>query len=149
MDLPFVDTGRREEIRGCGRYRFIAQDVNCKGDNDAVRSDQVVQQFKCFTIVNGTDGDETVKSQHCLRGQYRVMELIRNGFNPDAVFPDLLDSPEFLHPFGYRVYGDRSGHDTPVGLFSTETAPGTGFFSVSYTHLRAHETDSYLVCRLL
>ena len=22
-------------------------------------------------------------------------------------------------------------------------------FSVSYTHLRAHETDSYLVCRLL
>src|SRR5680860_344063 len=25
----------------------------------------------------------------------------------------------------------------------------TGFASVSYTHLRAHETDSYLVCRLL
>src|SRR5664279_6293776 len=24
-----------------------------------------------------------------------------------------------------------------------------GFASVSYTHLRAHETDSYLVCRLL
>src|SRR5664279_6068458 len=24
-----------------------------------------------------------------------------------------------------------------------------GFSSVSYTHLRAHETDSYLVCRLL
>ena len=23
------------------------------------------------------------------------------------------------------------------------------FISVSYTHLRAHETDSYLVCRLL
>ena len=26
---------------------------------------------------------------------------------------------------------------------------GSGFKSVSYTHLRAHETDSYLVCRLL
>src|SRR5665647_1858555 len=25
----------------------------------------------------------------------------------------------------------------------------TGFGTVSYTHLRAHETDSYLVCRLL
>ena len=25
----------------------------------------------------------------------------------------------------------------------------TGIESVSYTHLRAHETDSYLVCRLL
>src|SRR5665647_1350454 len=24
-----------------------------------------------------------------------------------------------------------------------------GVFAVSYTHLRAHETDSYLVCRLL
>ena len=24
-----------------------------------------------------------------------------------------------------------------------------GCYSVSYTHLRAHETDSYLVCRLL
>src|SRR5664279_6377960 len=24
-----------------------------------------------------------------------------------------------------------------------------GMWSVSYTHLRAHETDSYLVCRLL
>ena len=23
------------------------------------------------------------------------------------------------------------------------------FITVSYTHLRAHETDSYLVCRLL
>ena len=23
------------------------------------------------------------------------------------------------------------------------------FYAVSYTHLRAHETDSYLVCRLL
>src|SRR5680860_1018909 len=29
-------------------------------------------------------------------------------------------------------------------------APGiTGVSPVSYTHLRAHETDSYLVCRLL
>src|SRR5680860_1847270 len=26
---------------------------------------------------------------------------------------------------------------------------GTGQDAVSYTHLRAHETDSYLVCRLL
>src|SRR5665647_549604 len=26
---------------------------------------------------------------------------------------------------------------------------GTGEDAVSYTHLRAHETDSYLVCRLL
>ena len=30
-----------------------------------------------------------------------------------------------------------------------ERAPMCGVPSVSYTHLRAHETDSYLVCRLL
>ena len=29
------------------------------------------------------------------------------------------------------------------------TVVGNGHGSVSYTHLRAHETDSYLVCRLL
>src|SRR5664279_631177 len=27
--------------------------------------------------------------------------------------------------------------------------PGDKIIAVSYTHLRAHETDSYLVCRLL
>ena len=27
--------------------------------------------------------------------------------------------------------------------------PTNGLYAVSYTHLRAHETDSYLVCRLL
>ena len=37
---------------------------------------------------------------------------------------------------------------------STTTLGGNAFFTVgsvavSYTHLRAHETDSYLVCRLL
>src|SRR5664279_3220752 len=36
------------------------------------------------------------------------------------------------------------------GDISTFTlSPGKIFISVSYTHLRAHETDSYLVCRLL
>src|SRR5680860_1617697 len=31
---------------------------------------------------------------------------------------------------------------------TTPPRPGSSF-TVSYTHLRAHETDSYLVCRLL
>ena len=30
-----------------------------------------------------------------------------------------------------------------------DKAAKEGFSTVSYTHLRAHETDSYLVCRLL
>src|SRR5664279_3146877 len=32
---------------------------------------------------------------------------------------------------------------------AVETSMAAGFKTVSYTHLRAHETDSYLVCRLL
>src|SRR5664279_4968849 len=43
--------------------------------------------------------------------------------------------------------------DASTGTVKWDTAlapPGVGYFiSVSYTHLRAHETDSYLVCRLL
>src|SRR5665647_1848885 len=35
----------------------------------------------------------------------------------------------------------------PTGTRSTYMS--TGYAPVSYTHLRAHETDSYLVCRLL
>src|SRR5665647_1139433 len=43
----------------------------------------------------------------------------------------------------------------PVGTrkkrwkFSTPISSASDIMSVSYTHLRAHETDSYLVCRLL
>src|SRR5664279_6102326 len=39
----------------------------------------------------------------------------------------------------------------PVALFLEANAIGGrhGLGTVSYTHLRAHETDSYLVCRLL
>src|SRR5665647_1604680 len=38
------------------------------------------------------------------------------------------------------------GRDSMAGLTSLALRPCG---SVSYTHLRAHETDSYLVCRLL
>src|SRR5665647_898528 len=34
-------------------------------------------------------------------------------------------------------------------LCMAEALPEDGILPVSYTHLRAHETDSYLVCRLL
>src|SRR5665647_2480229 len=39
----------------------------------------------------------------------------------------------------------------PGGYFKRERGPTAKdtLTSVSYTHLRAHETDSYLVCRLL
>ena len=37
----------------------------------------------------------------------------------------------------------------PNDKISDEISITSGYESVSYTHLRAHETDSYLVCRLL
>src|SRR5680860_1771787 len=63
---------------------------------------------------------------------------------------------------GRRAGGDLPGYATPEDPRTQTTAsqaclpashpPGLPWFagttSVSYTHLRAHETDSYLVCRL-
>src|SRR5665647_3665324 len=40
---------------------------------------------------------------------------------------------------------ERHQKDRPAGSIPTWSGQG----SVAYTHLRAHETDSYLVCRLL
>src|SRR5665647_3628027 len=34
-----------------------------------------------------------------------------------------------------------------AGFGARKGKPATGVHAVSYTHLRAHETDSYLVCR--
>src|SRR5664279_5322234 len=48
----------------------------------------------------------------------------------DHALEELLDQRLYGLVLGYE---DLNDHDTPV----------------SYTHLRAHETDSYLVCRLL
>src|SRR5665647_3765421 len=49
---------------------------------------------------------------------------------------------------------ERHAESAPVGAvrprpIRVEPRPGATPDAVSYTHLRAHETDSYLVCRLL
>src|SRR5665647_43403 len=52
-----------------------------------------------------------------------------------------LAKPNFMDGVGGHSYGKTGGylvHDQQHGIIA-----------VSYTHLRAHETDSYLVCRLL
>src|SRR5680860_273227 len=48
-----------------------------------------------------------------------------------------------LHTHSYWSDGD----EFPEVIM--EWYKSNGYNSVSYTHLRAHETDSYLVCRLL
>src|SRR5665647_52376 len=53
----------------------------------------------------------------------------------------LHDDEQRLGPYGWARPGQLRGDVVAV--------PATRVTSVSYTHLRAHETDSYLVCRLL
>src|SRR5665647_3507092 len=54
-------------------------------------------------------------------------------------------SRQLVNPGMFPVKNNSSTLLNPVhdGLV------GRCFYPVSYTHLRAHETDSYLVCRLL
>src|SRR5664279_5743451 len=80
----------------------------------------------------------------------------------DSVVSNLLFSGYFvgallaLVPFG--ILADRIGNLKVIGFGVLLTAlsglvisfsDSLWILAVSYTHLRAHETDSYLVCRLL
>src|SRR5665647_3842272 len=76
----------------------------------------------------------------------------------------LLSPPVHLSTYGHLLSGSVM-ISTSVGLFeerasfnvsfsslgssTVNPSPPQASASVSYTHLRAHETDSYLVCRLL
>src|SRR5680860_1686643 len=63
-------------------------------------------------------------------------------YNRDGSIPDEKYKRYFRKGIA-EINNDRSTltfNDLPAGNYA---------ISVSYTHLRAHETDSYLVCRLL
>src|SRR5680860_1789012 len=81
-----------------------------------------------------------------------------------AIYDEMNAYNKELEKAGVWVYGaglDRSDTATTVRFDGPEKREVTdgpfaetkewlaGFWAVSYTHLRAHETDSYLVCRLL
>src|SRR5665647_1758041 len=51
-----------------------------------------------------------------------------------------------LDKMGFPVIGIPASIDNDIAY--TDMALGVDTAPVSYTHLRAHETDSYLVCRL-
>ena len=54
----------------------------------------------------------------------------------------------FVKTFGKKVAVDNLSLDIPAGSFYGLVGPN-GAGTVSYTHLRAHETKANLVCRLL
>src|SRR5664279_4705621 len=68
-----------------------------------------------------------------IHGLYRLINEVKDGFEICIVDGPLIRQkiyPEFLYGGNEQRY-----------LFNPKHA-------VSYTHLRAHETDSYIVCRL-
>src|SRR5680860_1840571 len=78
---------------------------------------------------------------------------------PDLVPPDVITELVFLQDRvpSFPAAEARSLIEKELGLtverlfvsFSDEPIAAASIGPVSYTHLRAHETDSYLVCRLL
>src|SRR5665647_3857839 len=74
--------------------------------------------------------------------------LIVKKFSPSlSVTYSKLVSPQFDHSSFPRC-GNTNEH-AKVPFTYKERIAQLLSVSVSYTHLRAHETDSYLVCRLL
>src|SRR5680860_1806614 len=77
-------------------------------------------------------------------------------FTPPKIFSSTVsvsstDAPREVSSFFFSSSAVSSGNSLAV-TSSTTTIPSADLISsasVSYTHLRAHETDSYLVCRLL
>eukprot|EP01016_Furgasonia_blochmanni_P051989 TRINITY_DN8249_c0_g1_i3.p4 TRINITY_DN8249_c0_g1~~TRINITY_DN8249_c0_g1_i3.p4 ORF type:complete len:148 (+),score=31.46 TRINITY_DN8249_c0_g1_i3:1221-1664(+) len=64
---------------------------------------------------------------------------------------DLFFVFEYLDQNIFQLMKDRQRYfnEPQIRNIIYQTLQGLGYMPVSYTHLRAHETDSYLVCRLL
>ena len=98
----------------------------------------------------------------CIRDSIRsALEIIEKSFTYDSMFRylrsgmsgisredvDLLDN----YCLAVGIRGSKQWHGTWVKKGRGRSAYPLDYLNepVSYTHLRAHETDSYLVCRLL
>src|SRR5665647_3829642 len=67
--------------------------------------------------------------------------------NTLIIFDEVQEVPRALTSLKYFCENAPEYHIIAAGsLLGVALHPGTSF-PVSYTHLRAHETDSYLVCR--
>src|SRR5664279_2690044 len=68
----------------------------------------------------------------------------------DLASENLKGSVTQVESDSYKI--DSTGKTGPLDEKNIERFDSAGYtssYAVSYTHLRAHETDSYLVCRLL
>src|SRR5665647_3442832 len=84
-----------------------------------------------------------------VRSSMRGVSKMRSGGGLTA----LVAFSRKMYTGGTGVVGMVVIFSTMLPVFTVERNTGNGIactsVPVSYTHLRAHETDSYLVCRLL
>ena len=73
--------------------------------------------------------------------------LMVSGITEDDVH-SMFEMRLLVEPYALRTYGADIPHGELEHFVQMMHDPDT-IDAVSYTHLRAHETDSYLVCRLL
>src|SRR5664279_3896027 len=84
--------------------------------------------------------------------QYRVIDVKRNKLDVHAKVATIEYDPNRTARIALLVYSDGEKRYilAPDGLEVGRVVvagKGADILAVSYTHLRAHETDSYLVCR--
>ena len=94
--------------------------------------------------------------QIIIAGVRNPFDLGRNGVSPTlALSPKdfvilLVHTPDYIEDVSVANTDlALAGHTHGGQVRVFGVAPALNSHSVSYTHLRAHETDSYLVCRLL
>src|SRR5664279_2397030 len=78
-------------------------------------------------------------------GKIKLDDLCAAGKEMGLVAIDLLDPPDFATVKQHGLICSMVSFPTIDGLGGIGKAFNR--VAVSYTHLRAHETDSYLVCR--
>src|SRR5664279_500164 len=91
--------------------------------------------------------DSMVFIRHCVFTKYLKFRV-----NPEKIVNSIFHSDTGASIEEFRKIS--SGYELgcplpPIFIDWTRWYSSDTLFSVSYTHLRAHETDSYLVCRLL
>src|SRR5680860_1806047 len=104
-------------------------------DIAGLRNDLEAEQRCLVDDLRGVEADDwfTVTAAE----GWDVRDTVAHLADPDAIALDTCTD------------GPRSLTRLATALASAEDVTLWGVLAVSYTHLRAHETDSYLVCRLL
>src|SRR5665647_3865735 len=102
--------------------------------------------------------DIAVSPDLSVEAGHAIATEVRHNLTPHVPF-ERVDSRRSAHCIGrraslcewtlWRPYSAQPQVDAELGALKTASKQPSVQTAVSYTHLRAHETDSYLVCRLL